>query len=529
MINTLEYNSSKGGSATGQYKPILVLLGVTIAAAFVGLVNLILDGNFAATMGLVLAVAFVVASIFKPSVSLYMLVFLGLAIEQLIQDYGWTSGFRYHHNLNNIFQGLIGVPVSPLEIHLLCIITGLILRFVLVKEKHVQVLAWKQLLLYMFSLVFFVLYGLFKGGEFIPALWEIRGIFYLVILMAIIPQIIRTEDQVRHMIWAVIAGMGFRAIEVTRHFAGADFSLIGSAGGWGNHEDSGLLATLVIFTIAMRSYKADRKQNIVLTILLPLMFIAIVASDRRTAYPVMAGAFIFFLVVQPPVVQKKIMSVVWKLGIVFAIYLGIFWNSTSTSMFIKPAVAIREGFAGDDKNEAADSYTSNLYRKVENYDLQRMITMQPLLGTGYGVKIDYFMPIPILWDMGFYSPHNQILGVMAKTGFVGFAIFVFFYLSAMAEIGQNFARIEDKYFRAVLVLAGAAVINHLVFSFFDIVLTYYRNNIYLGALLGTAASIIAISERRRLDAEVKLNTPQTVDSAPHHWLLLKQPDKTVVG
>ena len=158
-----------------------------------------------------------------------------------------------------------------------------------------------------------------------------------------------------------------------------------------------------------------------------------------------------------------------------------------------------------------------------------MITMQPLLGTGYGVKIDYFMPIPILWDMGFYSPHNQILGVMAKTGFVGFAIFVFFYLSAMAEIGQNFARIEDKYFRAVLVLAGAAVINHLVFSFFDIVLTYYRNNIYLGALLGTAASIIAISERRRLDAEVKLNTPQTVDSAPHHWLLLKQPDKTVVG
>ncbi|MBI5472060.1 MAG: O-antigen ligase family protein [Ignavibacteriae bacterium] len=532
MIDRMQGVQAAGASGTVGRRlgpQIFFLLALAIGGSAIAFLNLYLDGNLLATIGLVFIIAFVVVSIFRPSISLYLLVFFTLAVEQIVFDYGWTAGIPYHRNLNNIFPSLTGVAINPLELHFLCIIAGLILRFIIIKEERVRVIAWKQLWLYIGSILFFVAYGVYKGGEFLPALWEIRSIMYLVLLMVIVPQVIRTESQVRHMIWAIIAGLGSRAIEVTRHFAGADFSIAKSGGGWGNHEDAGMQASMLVFILAMRLYKADKKQNWALTFLLPLIVIAIIASDRRTAYPVLAGALVLFGVLQPPAIQKKIMSIGWKLGIVFIVYCAVFWNSRSDSILVMPVKNIKSGIAGDDQAQAAESYTSNLYRNVENWDLQKMITERPLLGTGYGVKIDYYMPIPLLWDLGFYIPHNQILAVMAKTGMVGFTIFVFFYLSVIAEIGFAFGKlIEEKYFHAVLVLAGAAVVNHLVFSSFDIILTYSRTNVYLGALLGVASTVIALQRKKR-EEEAAAAPAEPPPTPERHWLLLQPPEKVVVG
>lgn len=508
---------------------LFLWLGVGLVAIVIGVLNLTLEGNLIATFGLMLIVTFVVISLFRPSISLYVLVFLALAIEQTPEDYGWTGLLPYHRNINNILPSLTRLSINPLEIHLLCIIVGLIVRFVILREKFVRVIAWKQMLAYVSVIVLFILYGVISGGEFLVSLWETRGILYLIIFMVIVPQILRTQNQVRHMIWMIIAGLGFRAIEVTSHYIGAGFSLAGSGNGWGNHEDSGMLATILVFALTMVLYKTDRKQRIALLIFLPLMLISIIASDRRTAYPVMGGGLLLFLVIQPPIIQKKILRFAWKIGIAFVIYLGVFWNTNSENPFLLPARSIREGFAGDNKAEASASYASNLYRKVENYDLQRMITERPLLGTGYGHKIDYVLPIPLQWDLGFYIAHNQILCVLAKTGIVGFTIFVFFYLSVASEIGFGFRNaMNDKYRQAVLVLAGAAIINHLVFSFFDIVLTYYRNNVYLGALFGVASTILALEAKQQREQAVSPISGQPPKEA-QHWLLLQPPEKTVVG
>ncbi len=504
-----------------------LLLGAI--AISIAVLNLALDGNVGATLGLVLIVAFIAISVFRPSISLYVLIFLALAVEQMTQDYSWTGRFPYYSNLSNIFPSLTGLAINPIELHLLCIIVGLTIRFIIKRENFVRVIAWKQLLAYITAIIFFILYGLLRGGEFLISLWETRAIIYLVLLMVIVPQILRTQDQVRHMIWMIIAGLGFRAIEVTTHYVGAGFSLQGSGNGWGNHEDSGILATLVVFALAMLLYKVDRKQRVVLMILVPLMMVSIIASDRRTAYAVMGGNLLLFWVIQGPVIQRKIFSYAWKAGIVFALYLGAFWNTNSDNIFLAPAKAIREGFAGDDKAAASASYTSNLYRQVENYDLQRMITERPLLGTGYGGKIDYYMPVPVEWDLGFYITHNQILSVLAKTGVVGFTIFIFFYLSVASEIGFGFKNaVNNHYMQAVLVLVAAGMINHLIFSFFDIILIYYRNNVYLGVLFGLASTILDLQRKQSEDVP-----PSPISGRPNkeaqHWLLLQPPEKAVIG
>ena len=51
------------------------------------------------------------------------------------------------------------------------------------------------------------------------------------------------------------------------------------------------------------------------------------------------------------------------------------------------------------------------------------------------------------------------------------------------------SRLQDPYLKAVCVMAVAAVVNQMVTSYYDLQLTYYRNMIYLAALLGLLPAI----------------------------------------
>lgn len=503
-----------------------VWLGVILVSVVVGVLNVSFYGDLLLTSGLIFVILFVGVSILRPSISLYMFVFIALAVEQTPQDYSWTKGIPYHFNLNSLFPSISALSFNPVEAHLLCIITGLLIRFAITREPWTLILNWKSVLAYFSAVVFFIFLGLYRGGESLPALWEVRGIGYMVVLMVLIPQVIRTKEQVNHVLWVVIAAIGFRAIEVSYHFAQASFAFEGSGdtGGWGSHEDAGLFATTIVFAVAMWALKVKgTKQKIVLSVIFIFLLLAIVGSDRRTAYPILVASLLFLAFLMPREIQRKLLRLSWKVGILFILYVAAFWNSQSDSILIMPVKSVREGLAGDDEAAAGGSYSSNLYREVENYDLYRMFRTRPLLGTGYGMLVDYYMPVPIGWALGFYIPHNQILAVPAKTGLVGLIIFLNFYLSMASGITVMFRRLkEDHYLQAVLVLAGAALVGHLVFSFFDIILTYYRTNVYVGSLFGITSAIYIIEKERAAAETAPVPPPQQEKSEsnmPAPWLL----------
>lgn len=528
MTNQFGFHSTSGAPASASPKKTsasLFWIGVVVALV-IGVLNLVFDGNLAATIGLIFVTLLVGFSVFRPSISLYALVFCSLAIEQLNADYSWTKPLPYYVNLSNIIALLKGMAITPMEMHLLCIVAGLLLRFALLREKAMPVLAWRGMIVYAVGIVFFIVYGVIRGGTLLTAVWEIRGIIYLFLLMLIVPQIIRTEKQVNYVVRSIIAGLVFRAVEVTTHYVGANFS-VGAHEGWGSHEDAGMIVTLLVFTVALYTLKVPKKRMKILLTLLSIPFVlAVIGSDRRTAYPVLAASLTLLAVMMPREIQRRVLNVSWKFAVLFIIYLAVFWESKSENALLMPVRNIRMGFAGDDEQAAGDAYTSNLYRKAENYDLFRMITDRPLLGTGYGIPIDYSLPVPIMWDLGFYIPHNQIFGVIAKTGVLGFIIFMMFYLSVLSEIADGFAKhVDNKYLRAVLVLAGAAVVNHLVFSFFDIMLTYYKNNIYLGVLLGIAATIITIEQQRPKEPLQEKKPEPKRYNTPARWLLMEPAER----
>ncbi len=431
----------------------------------------------------------VALSFLRPVYSLYILVFLGFACEQFPPFDGWTAPLRYHFNLNKVSERLNGIPITSMEIHLLLIVAGILVGVVINGGKKVHVIARKPMLIYAALIVAAVIYGLIRGGEFLPALWEVRAIFYLFFLALIIPSIISTDRQIKTIIWLMIIGLSLRAIEVIYLYAMNGWEFVGIIDGFGNHEDAGFWATMLSFTIALSILKVSSKQRTYLLIFAIPFFIAVIASGRRTFYAVLGNCVIVTFLLLDKEIQRRIFKTAWKFGLVFVLYLVVFWNSTSE--FAGPAHSIRMSF-GEDMEEAGGRYLSNMYRKVEDHNLATSYRSQTIVGSGYGTKLKFYMPLPLSWDMGFYSPHNQILGVFVKTGFIGFVFFMFFYLSTISEVSSAFGDEKDMYLKAVLAFAAACIMNHLVYSFFDIMLTGYRNNLQVGVMLGLASSIISM-------------------------------------
>jgi O-antigen ligase len=481
----------------------------------IGLLNVSLEGNAEVVLVLLGGVLLVALSFLRPLYSFYLLVFLGMALEQF---YGfgfdsWTFPLKYHENISNIHRSLKGVSITPFELHLIAITIGTIIHSIIFKSKRNPIIALQPMTVYAASLVAYLVVGLVNGGEFLAGLWEIRGILYVFILAAVIPQIVNSDREVKTIIWLLILGLTFRVTEVIVRFIEADFVLRDN--GYGNHEDPAFIAVTLLFLVALHFFKVKDVQRTVLLILTSPFVVALIASDRRTVYAVLGAGLIAFLLMSPKHLQHQFLRFAWKAGVAFAVYLAVFWNSDAP--IAAPARSIRLSFAGDVESLGAEEL-SNLYRKVEDYNLA-MSYKDRLLGSGYGTTLDLRMPIPLEWDLGFYTPHNQILGILVKTGFVGFTLFFYFYFFLLIEIAKGVPSISEPYARSVLVFVVAGIINLIVYSFFDITLIWYRSNIHIGVLIGVASVILRLHSK---DSNSAADIPPGKQPRPPHWILRRE-------
>ena len=75
--------------------------------------------------------------------------------------------------------------------------------------------------------------------------------------------------------------------------------------------------------------------------------------------------------------------------------------------------------------------SSDLYREIENFDLVYTIRAEPLTGVGFGKPFYQPAPLPDISFFVFYRyiPHNSVLWIWLKMGFVGF-VAMFFVIAA---------------------------------------------------------------------------------------------------
>jgi O-antigen ligase len=113
-------------------------------------------------------------------------------------------------------------------------------------------------------------------------------------------------------------------------------------------------------------------------------------------------------------------------------------------------------------------------------------------GIGFGHPYEMFRPLP---DLGFalqeYIPHNEVLWVWAKTGTLGFILVMYFFCRLVAEGVWMYRHVSDPFLRVLAAIVPLAIVNQLVASYFELQLTYSRNMIFLGTLIGLLGPIRA--------------------------------------
>ncbi len=394
-------------------------------------------------------------------------------------------GVEYFENLKSlpVFANVGPAVATPLELHLSVVILAWI--FLIISRKRVffsHVTGWIPAAFFFGWLALGAALGVGTGGDFLPALWEVRALFYLGVLFVFVPQIIQTREQVHQLLWVVIASLSFKILQGIARVVNLGFSF-GRRDELTTHEDPLFFVTLVVLLAGLYVYRARTSQKLYLTLLfLPMMSVFFLAQRRATwaALGVSAVAF-FFLVESKP--RRNFIKAMLPLVVLAGIYLGIFWNSPSGGIG-HGAFLVRSAF-GTTREEAGERYYSNLYREFENYNLSQTIQSSPLVGIGFGNKYEQPIKLPkIPFTLAAYIPHNEIFWMMVKVGAVGFFLFWFFLYSHIMRASWLFTRMKDPYLKAVCAVTVIAVIGQVVVSFFDLQLTFYRNMVYLGVLMG---------------------------------------------
>jgi hypothetical protein len=448
------------------------------------------DGNFALATGLLLLITIVLVTFSKPDYGFYLFILLVLIFDQY-----HIPGFEPATYTIHFFNNLKEIPyipffnagvVNPVELLLILIILSVLTYTVVFKDFKLQPIAvWGAFLIFFAFYAFSFVYGIYAGGDFLVAMWEVRALFYFFLVYLLVPQIIRNREQLNLLIWVFIIGISFKAIQGIGRFVAMGFST-GGLDTLTNHEDPVFMVTLFILLFGFIAFNVKNKQKLWLLILVPVFLLGFYVALRRAAYASFMVSFATFIVLLPGLIRWKFLKSALPFLIGILIYGAIFWNYGSEhNPVARPVQMIKAGFERPTLEENARDYYSNLYREQENYNLAATVVNNPVKGVGFGKK--YEQPIPLV-DIHFplrdYIPHNEIFWVLVKMGGVGFLAFWFFFNCFVARGTKVMLRLEDPYLKAISVFIIIAVINQMVVSYFDLQLTYYRNMIYLGCIMG---------------------------------------------
>lgn len=450
------------------------------------------QGNVAVVLGVIYLTGIFLLSFLRIDYSFYVL----MAAVLLFDQFGIPGfdPFTYQVDFFKNLKEITYVPffeagmMNPIELHLGFMILSLLMLLAIKKD-----FTWRPIPVFIPFIILVVLFiasflkGMSGGGDFMVALWEVRAFFYFFIVYLIVPQIIRSREQIHVLVWIFIIGISFKAFQAIGRFIELGFTT-GGLETLTNHEDPVFTVTLLMFLLGFLIYNIKNKQRLwLLVLLLPLM-LGFYMGMRRAAYASFMVTFMMFLLLLPPATLWKFVKYSVPCVIVLAIYSALFWNNQGR--LGRPIQMVKSGFEKPSVEVSYQDYYSNLYREMENYNLAQTVVNNTVTGTGFGQKYDQPMPLVYLtFPLREYIPHNEIFWVVVKMGAVGFFAFWFFFNAFVARGVKVLRHIDDPYLKVVLMVAIVAVINQMVISYFDLQLTYYRNMIYLGCLMGFLPAI----------------------------------------
>jgi len=339
--------------------------------------------------------------------------------------------------------------------------------------------------------------GLAHHGQVQAALIEVRPFLYLALTYLLATMLVTTRRAVRVVLWAVVGAVAFKSLQAIWLFVRVrDMNPRPEA--VLAHEEALFFALFIFLLAALWLFDLRGRLRTTATWLLPLVIAGDLANNRRAAWLVLAGGLLALAAVgyrSLPRRRLMLTRVLTCAAVVLAVYLPVFWNNTGG--LAQPARALRSTIAPDNRDMLSD-----LYRIQEDANLKLNIRQAGMLGKGYGVPIDYALPIEDISDIDpfiAFVPHNGIYYVLMRLGLFG-GIALWALIGTGIITGAKLARSVDKELAVVGTLVVTALVGYTMQAAVDQGFYYFRVALVMGTLLGLAEAARRLSRVRAPEA-----------------------------
>lgn len=357
-----------------------------------------------------------------------------------------------------------------------------------------------------------VVWGYLNGSVLSIAINQSRNIIIIPVLYLLFVNLVTDRRHIRILMWLIPLAIAVESILTLNYYyryiddvAREQISASGesvSTHSTSLHANIGLLLLAGSMLIG-RTYRGLR--SVLPFLLIPTLW-AYYLSQRRSA----VGALLIGLAILAVVLAKhrtgRFLLVVPPAAAVLLGYTLAFWNSTSSAAF--PAQAIRSQIS---PTEGADS-SSDLYRLIENVNLELTIASNPLLGTGFGRPFQIYIPMPDisgtfpLWN---YLPHNSVLFIWVNAGLLGFFAMMYLWFKALRDgtaLAFRSTNADDILVASVMTGTIAMIV---VFTYLDI--SWDSQTVLLMTL--SFGVISALRQIHDAEAQAK-DPPESADARP---------------
>ncbi|OAI40211.1 hypothetical protein AYO38_06230 [bacterium SCGC AG-212-C10] len=471
-----QFQVARGGRP-GYVEPVLVLL-VLVGTAGAG-VGLAFSGPAALLLPLIIICALGVAMA-PYGVLLTLLVSMIIIEPGAIDGTGSLSPMLY-----SLPAGVrLPLTTSPIEI-----VVFLAAAFSLRRRDRLASIRLPRLVyLVPITIALGFAYGAINGGDIHIGYNEARGLIFGICVFVIVAS--GEPLQLRRLGTCVIVATGIlAAVIVWRYFTivkpgDLDVPLEFAFA----HESSVILGIGFVSAITLMTKSEVRGwQRVVLIGYCMLICLAFVVSQRRAATLVaLTGALtVAGLVYGKRPLMVVLVSIPILLG--FAVYVGAYWNKEYGAS-AQPARAIRSQISPSARDESSD-----LYRTNERTSVIETIRANKVFGVGFGRQFAQYQPLPNLesfWPLQFYTPHESLLWLWLKLGFLGLSAFLGVVGLAVARcvhIVRRSTAIGDR--EVLAIITAATLLMYLAFSTVDIAMVGPRGAVPLAVALAIAFAL----------------------------------------
>ena len=310
------------------------------------------------------------------------------------------------------------------------------------------------LFLVVLTTIFFFAYGMHHGGDARAASWQVYLIFSAVLLAFTVAAIARKAADFTVLAKWLVAAAIYRAAMCWISYLTWAHHLAGATGATLTSHDDTITWVVGVFVLVVDAIAEGSPKVYVRDGVLALFFLgAIQFNSRRIAWVSLAmGLVVLYTLFPRSAAKRRINRAMTIFAPIVALYVAVGWGRPNPIFF--PLRSLSSVSTQED--------TSTLARNAENLGLIATSNSSSLaLGTGWGKPYIFLTKkydISGIFDLWQYVPHNSILGLLAFTGFIGFAGFWLVMPTALF-LNARVARLAaDTKARDVAAVAAAQLI-----------------------------------------------------------------------